>query len=81
MASAGSNEGTAIGHEWLRREFGVAAPSPAVESYIIQGARRTTVQESRTFEFYPPRYEVDGTVASHLWFALRYEPTDLAVCR
>jgi hypothetical protein len=79
MASSGSNEGTAIGQSWLRREFGVATPPPAVESYIVQGARRTTVQDSRTLEFYPRQYEGEGTVASHLRFALRYEPLDLGV--
>lgn len=80
MANLGSNDGpAAIGQEWLRREFGLAVPAPAVESYIIQGARRTTAQGSRTLEFYPRQYAADGAVVSHLRFALRHEPIDLGV--
>lgn len=80
MATSGSNDGpAAIGQEWLRREFGLAVPAPAVESYIIQGARRTAVHGSRTLEFYPRQYETDRAVASHLRFALRHEPIDLGV--
>jgi Fic family protein len=80
MATTGSNSTpVAVGQEWLRREFGLAVPPPAVESYIIQGARRTAVQDSRTLEFYPRQYDTDGTVASHLRFALRHEPIDLGV--
>lgn len=69
----------AVGQAWLRREFGLAVPPPAVESYIVQGARRTVVQDSRMLEFYPPQYEVDDAVVSHLRFALRHEPIDLGV--
>lgn len=81
MAASGSNSEriAPIGHEWLRREFGVAVPPPSVQSYIIQGARRTTIKDALTLEFYPRQYEADGTVASHLRFALRYEPIDLGV--
>ena len=80
MANPGSNDGpAAIGQEWLRREFGLAVPAPAVESYIIQGARRTAVHGPRTLEFYPRQYDADGTVVSHLRFALRHEPVDLGV--
>ena len=80
MAITGSNSTpVAVGQEWLRREFGLAVPQPAVESYIVQGARRTAVQDSRTLEFYPRQYDTDGAVASHLRFALRHEPIDLGV--
>lgn len=80
MPIPGSNSGpVAVGQEWLRREFGLAVPPPAVESYIVQGARRTAVQDSRTLEFYPRQYDTDGAVASHLRFALRHEPIDLGV--
>lgn len=80
MAISDSNGGpAAVGQEWLRREFGLAVPPPAVESYIVQGARRTTVQGSRTLEFYPRQYDTDGSVVSHLRFALRHEPVDLGV--
>ncbi len=80
MATPDPNNGpAAIGQEWLRREFGSAVPAPAVESYIIRGARRTAVHGRRTLEFYPRQYEADGTVVSHLRFALRHEPIDLGV--
>jgi Fic family protein len=79
MAIPGSNDAVAIGQEWLRREFGLAVPAPAVESYIIQGARRTAVHDVRTLEFYPRQYDTGRTAVSHLRFALRHEPIDLGV--
>jgi len=80
MATPGSNDGpAAIGQEWLRRELGLAVPAPAVESYIIQGARRTAAHGARTLEFYPRQYDTDRAVVSHLRFALRHEPIDLGV--
>lgn len=80
MGTPDSNDGAAaIGQAWLRRQFGLAVPAPAVESYIVQGARRTDATGPRTFEFYPRQYEADGTVAAHLRFALRHEPVDLGI--
>ena len=80
MSDPSSNEGpNPIGHTWLRREFGLAVPPPAVESYVINGARRTEIQGRRTIEFYPRQYATDRTVTSHLRFALRHEPVDLAI--
>jgi Fic family protein len=80
MAEMDSKEGLApIGHAWLRRELGLAVPAPAVESYIVQGARRTAVHYRRVHEFYPRQYATDSTVASHLRFALRHEPLDLGI--
>jgi Fic family protein len=68
-----------IGQAWLRRELGLAVPAPAVESYVVAGARRTEVHGSRTIELYPRQYATDGTAVSHLRFALRHEPVDLGV--
>jgi Fic family protein len=80
MAALESNEGPkAIGHEWLRRELGLAVPSPAVESYVVQGARRTAVHHDRTLEFYPRQYATESKITAHLRFALRYEPVDLRI--
>src|SRR5271166_6277423 len=80
MSDPSSNEGpTPIGQAWLRRELRLAVPAPAVESYVINGARRMEIQGRRTIEFYPRRYATDGTVTSHLRFALRHEPVDLAI--
>jgi hypothetical protein len=80
MSDPDYNEGPApIGQAWLRREFRLAVPAPAVESYVIQGARRTEIQGRRTIEFYPRQYATDGKVTSHLRFALRHEPVDMGV--
>lgn len=68
-----------IGHTWLQRELVLRAPPPAVESYVVPGARRTEVNGSRTVESYPHQYRPDDTVAAHLKFALRYEPVDLGI--
>jgi len=80
MSAGNANEGRApIGQAWLRQRLGLAVPQPAVESYVIQGARRTEIQGRRTLEFYPGKYATDDTVASHLRFALRHEPVDMGV--
>jgi len=80
MINPGSNDvSMPIGQAWLRREFGLGVPASAVESYIVQGARRTATDGSHTLEFYPRQYETDGAVVSHLRFALRHEPIDLGI--
>lgn len=80
MASPPPNEDrTPIGHAWLRRELGLAIPPPAVESYVVAGARRTELHGSRIIELYPRQYAATGSVVSHLRFALRHEPVDLGV--
>jgi hypothetical protein len=80
MSDAGSNDSsTPIGLTWLRQKLQLAVPAPAVESCIVQGARRTEVRGRRTIEFYPRRYATDDTVVSHLRFAFRHEPVDIGV--
>lgn len=80
MASPPPNEDrTPIGHAWLRRELGLAIPPPAVESYVVAGARRTELHGSRIIELYPRQYAATGSVVSHLRFALCHEPVDLGV--
>ena len=74
-----NEERTPIGQTWLRRELALAVPAPAVESYVLAGARRTEVHGSRTIELYPRQYATDGTAVSHFRFALRHEPIDLGV--
>lgn len=68
-----------IGQAWLRREFKLAVPAPATESFLIRGARRTETHARRILEFYPPQYATDNTVTSHLRFAFRHEPVDIGV--
>ena len=68
-----------IGHAWLRRELGLQVPPPAVESYVVSGARRTEDRGSRIINLYPRQYSVDRSPVSHLRFALRHEPVDLGV--
>lgn len=68
-----------IGHAWLRRELDLQVPAPAVESYVVAGARRTETRGSRIVELYPRQYATDESVVAHLRFALRREPLDLGV--
>ena len=68
-----------IGQAWLRSELRLAVPPPAVESYVTAGARRTKIDGSRTVEIYPRQYAPDGSLVSHIRFALRHEPVDLGV--
>jgi Fic family protein len=80
MAALDSKEGLEpVGYEWLRRQLSLAVPAPVVESYVVQGARRTAVQDDRTLEFYPRQYAIESTVTAHLRFALRYEPVDVGI--
>ena len=75
-----SNEGSnPIGHAWLRRELNLAVPPPAVESYVVAGARRTEVHGARIVEQYPRQYATEKSIVAHLRFALRHEPIDLGV--
>ena len=69
----------AIGQNALRERLALRVPPPHVQSYATSGMRRTEVQEDRTVELYPRGYDTDGTLASDLRFALRYEPLDLGV--
>jgi hypothetical protein len=68
-----------VGHTALRQQLALSVPAPAIESYVVAGARRTEVQGSKIVEFYPRQYTPDGSLVSHLRFALRHEPIDLGV--
>ena len=68
-----------IGQTWLIREFGLPVPRPAIESYVVAGARRTETDGPRTRESYPMRYTTEDSAISHLRFALRHEAFDLGV--
>ena len=80
MAISVSNGGSnPTGHAWLRRELNLAVPPPAVESYVVAGARRTEVHGRRIVERYRLQYATAGSIVAHLRFALRHEPIDLGV--
>ena len=68
-----------VGQAWLFRNLGLPVPHPAVESYVVAGARRTEPDGSRTVELYPMRYAPNDSVIAHLRFALRHEAFDLGV--
>lgn len=68
-----------IGQTWLIRELGLPVPRPAIESYVVAGARRTETDGPRTRESYPIRYATEDSAISHLRFALRHEAFDLGV--
>ena len=80
MSSPAANDGPSpLGQAWLRQTLGLSVPAPAVESYLIAGARRTERQGRRTLEFYPRTYAAGTAVTAHLRFAFRHEPIDLGV--
>ena len=68
-----------VGQTWLIRELGLAVPPPAIESYLVAGARRTETHGARTREWYPMRYAPEDSATSHLRFTLRHEAFDLGV--
>ena len=68
-----------VGQAWLFRNFDLAIPRPAVQSYVVAGARRTETDGPRTTELYPMRYATEDSVVAHLRFALRREAFDLGV--
>jgi hypothetical protein len=61
--------------------FGLPVPHPAVVSIVGSGQRRQVVEAHRSIDRYLPSYDYGDTAAMDLKFALRYEPTDLAVLR
>ena len=68
-----------VGQTWLIRELGLAVPPPAIESYLVAGARRTETHGPRTRESYPMQYAPGDSAISHLRFVLRHEAFDLGV--
>ena len=68
-----------IGQAWLLRHFDLAVPSPAVQSCVVAGTRRTETDGRRVTELYPTRYAVEDSVIAHLLFALRHEAFDLGL--
>ena len=68
-----------IGQMALRELLKLNVPAPAVQSFAIAGARRTEIGPERIIEFYPRAYIPEGSIESHIKFALRHEPTDIGV--
>lgn len=78
----GSNKNSRqlVGLAALRETLALRVPPPAVQSYIVAGARRTEVLPGgQVVEHYPRSYAPEGSPLSHLKFALRHEPLDLGV--
>jgi Fic/DOC family protein len=63
----------------LVNQLELRVPAPAVRSDIVQGARRTRIEDDRVYEQYPPSYGREDRSLEHLRFGLRYEPIDLGV--
>jgi hypothetical protein len=61
--------------------FGLPVPRPNVISIVGSNLRRQVVETYRSIDRYPPSYDYGDASAMDLKFALRYEPTDLAVLR
>ena len=70
---------TPVGQTWLIQELGLAVPPPAIESFLVAGARRTETDGPGTRESYPMRYAPEDSATSHLRFALRHEAFDPGV--
>ena len=68
-----------VGQTWLIQQLGLALPPPAIESYVVAGARRTETHGPRTRESYPLQYAPEDSAVSHLRFALRHEAFDLGI--
>jgi hypothetical protein len=74
-----ADEGVPVGQAALIGKLGLPLPTPAVVSRVAPGARKTVVENGRTVERYPQGYMPEDSLAGHLRFALRYEPTDLGI--
>ena len=74
-----TDEERPIGQAWLRRELRLQVPAPAVESYVVAGARRSHAHGRRIIERYPRQYATEDSAVAHLRFALRHEPFDPGV--
>ena len=74
-----SDSRSPVGQAWLFRQLKLAVTRPAVESYVVAGARRTETDGQRIVELYPTRYATECSVISHLRFTLRHEAFDLGV--
>jgi hypothetical protein len=72
-------EGIPVGQVALISKLGLPLPNPAVVSSVGPGARKTVVENGRTVERYPKGYMPEDSLAGHVRFGLRYEPTDLGV--
>lgn len=65
----------------LIARFDLPVPKPSVISIVGSGQRRQVVEAHRTIERYLASYDYGNTPEMDLKFALRYEPTDLAILR
>jgi hypothetical protein len=74
-----TDDSVPVGQAALIAKLGLRLPTPAVVSRVGPGARKTVIANERTVERYPSSYMPEDSLAGHLRFALRYEPTDLAV--
>jgi Fic family protein len=68
-----------VGQLALREMLALKLPPSPVESYVVQGARRTQERDGQITEHYPPQYAVAENPIEHLRFALKHEPLDLRV--
>lgn len=74
-----SKKNMPVGQLALREMLALNLPPSSVESYVVQGARRTLERDGHITEHYPPKYAVADNPIEHLRFALKHEPLDLRV--
>ncbi|MCL6528209.1 MAG: hypothetical protein K6T57_15225 [Thermaceae bacterium] len=68
-----------IGQLALHQMLGLNVPLPAVQSFIVQGARKSQSEEGVVRELYSPQWAPEPTPIGHLKFALKHEAFDLRV--
>jgi hypothetical protein len=69
------------GQMGLMVRFDLPVPRPNVISIVGSGQRRQVVEAYRSIDRYPHSYDYGDAPVMDLKFALRYEPTDLAILR
>ena len=79
ICNENNKDRTAIGQMALHQVLAAKLPPPAVQSFVVSGARRTLELGDVTEELYPRDYLTDGTVLGNLRFAFRHEPLDLRI--
>ena len=68
-----------VGQAWLGEALRLRVPEPHVTSSVARSSRRTETDGGRVTDYYPMHYAPDGSVISHLRFALRHEAFDLGL--
>jgi hypothetical protein len=78
MTSAPTGQ-TDVGQKALYAHLGLAGPEPTTKSRVSRTSRRTVEHRTYVDEYYPLKYQTDGSLIENLRFALKYEPLELRI--